>query len=117
MSEPKKFVPSNVYAFFPSSDFNDFFQEVMAAHLVSFLAANGDKWDTVIEWEPFKDFCATAQMIDGAYSDPFNRQEMVGGSFSGLTALHVGGYIVIDKQSRQITVTEKLVKFYEFYVK
>ena len=59
-----QFAPSNVYAFFPASEMYDHGMEVMAAFIVRYLAVNGDKWDTPIEWEAFKAFCATEKMID-----------------------------------------------------
>ena len=110
------FKPSQVESVFIQSSFRKMETEIMAAHIVNYLAAKGDGWKTVIVWDELLDFMETAQMQNPAYNNPFASRVYNKTLAERVSWLVDRGFLDWAERLKSFTVTQKLISFYELYV-
>ena len=108
--------PSQVRRYFSNSVLRKFEFEVIAAHVASYLAANGDNWtNEPLPFRPFMEAMKTAQMPDSAYMDPLSNPFFAREFVPSMQKFAEDGYITLVPEKRGFTITQKLVEFYAPY--
>jgi hypothetical protein len=112
----KAFNPSQVNPNFSGSTFRKLEKECLVAHIVTFLAENGDEWDCEIEVKVFFAHNRNYKFELHLYNNPLANQFVCEGFVNAMYNLIDEGFVIWTEERNFFKVTEKLIQFYSRYV-